>query len=451
MTSPTRLWFSPDVSVSRREYVTHGATLMLVKYLGDVAIVWLAASRLWTPADYVRSSLSLSSTFSLGGAPGPVLPLLALWTLPFAWIGVSMSMRRAIDAGRSGWLSVLFFVPYVNYAFMAAMSMLPSAPNAPDAPRRAPRSFASSALLAVLAGMSSGGALVAFGIYLANGYGVSIFLGAPFLIGTITAFVLNTLRPSTRAESNLTAIASLVAIGTLALVSAAEGAVCLAMALPLAGVFGALGGEVGRVIALGGRRAPLEAMMAFALFPAAATLEGYRAPTALREVRSAIEIDAPVDLVWRRVVDFPPLPEPSELLFRLGVAYPRYARLEGSGVGAVRYCVFSTGAFVEPITVWEPGRRLAFDVVEQPRALRELSPWADVVPPHLDGYFRSRRGEFRLVALPGNRTRLEGSTWYEMKIFPEGYWVIFADLVVGRIHDRVLTHIRSVAERDRAG
>jgi hypothetical protein len=32
----------------------------------------------------------------------------------------------------------------------------------------------------------------------------------------------------------------------------------------------------------------------------------------------------------------------------------------------VRYCVFSTGPFVEPITVWEPGRRLGFDVAQQP-------------------------------------------------------------------------------------
>jgi hypothetical protein len=30
-------------------------------------------------------------------------------------------------------------------------------------------------------------------------------------------------------------------------------------------------------------------------------------------------------------------------------------RIEGAGVGAMRYCVFSTGTFVEQVTVWEPG------------------------------------------------------------------------------------------------
>jgi hypothetical protein len=31
--------------------------------------------------------------------PGAIT-LLALWSLPFLWIGISMSMRRALDAGR---------------------------------------------------------------------------------------------------------------------------------------------------------------------------------------------------------------------------------------------------------------------------------------------------------------------------------------------------------------
>jgi hypothetical protein len=146
---------------------------------------------------------------------------------------------------------------------------------------------------------------------------------------------------------------------------------------------------------------------------------------------------------------FPPLPAPSELVFRLGIAYPTKAEIIGQGVGATRYCVFSTGTFVEPITHWEPGRRLSFDVVTQPRPLQEWSPYADVMPPHLDGYFRSRRGEFRLIALPNGRTRLEGSTWYEMRLYPEEYWVLFGDAFVHRIHERVLAHIKREAETSR--
>ena len=99
---------------------------------------------------------------------------------------------------------------------------------------------------------------------------------------------------------------------------------------------------------------------------------------------------------------------------------------------------------------WEPGRRLSFDVTAQPKPLHEWSPYADVAPPHLDGYFRSRRGEFRLVTLPGNRTRLEGSTWYEMRLQPAAYWVLFGDAIIGRIHARVLRHIGRTAEAEAA-
>jgi hypothetical protein len=140
------------------------------------------------------------------------------------------------------------------------------------------------------------------------------------------------------------------------------------------------------------------------------------------------------------------MPEPQDVVFRLGIAYPRYARIEGSGVGAVRHCVFSTGTFVEPITRWEPGRRLSFDVVQAPRPLRELTPFAGVGPPHLDGYMASRRGEFRLVPLGDGRTRLEGSTWYELRLAPEPYWQLFSDYLVHRIHTRVLQHIKREAE-----
>jgi len=83
--------------------------------------------------------------------------------------------------------------------------------------------------------------------------------------------------------------------------------------------------------------------------------------------------------------------------------------IDGEGVGALRRCEFSTGAFVEPIIVWDAPRRLSFDVTAQPDPMRELSPYRSARPPHLAGAFRARRGEFRLIALPDGRTRLEGT------------------------------------------
>jgi hypothetical protein len=160
-----------------------------------------------------------------------------------------------------------------------------------------------------------------------------------------------------------------------------------------------------------------------------------------------VEINAPPEAVWPLVLAFPPLAEPTEWYFRTGLAYPQYASISGEGVGATRFCVFSTGPFIEPVTAWEPARRLAFDVTSSPAPLREMSPYPDLHPPHLEGFLQSRRGEFRLVPLPGGRTRLEGSTWYELDMAPGPYWRFISDRVIQRIHTRVLTHIKTETER----
>jgi hypothetical protein len=165
-------------------------------------------------------------------------------------------------------------------------------------------------------------------------------------------------------------------------------------------------------------------------------------------VRTSVVVDAPPEVVWRHVVSFSPLPSRRSLLLRSGIAYPTRAWIDGTGVGAIRHCVFSTGAFVEPITRWDEPRLLAFDVTSQPPAMRELSPWGAIHPPHLDGFLRSRRGQFRLVALPGGRTLLEGTTWYSDRIWPAAYWRIWSDAIIHRIHRRVLDHVKRLSEQD---
>ena len=159
-----------------------------------------------------------------------------------------------------------------------------------------------------------------------------------------------------------------------------------------------------------------------------------------------VVIDGTPMEVWEKVIHFSELDPPSKWVQNTGIAYPIRARLEGEGVGAVRYCEFSTGPFVEPITHWEPGKRLAFDVRSQPVPMAEWSPYREIHPPHLDGYLRSKRGEFRFVALPDGRTRLEGSTWYEIDIAPIGYWSMMSDAIIHRIHLRVLEHVKHDVE-----
>lgn len=442
-----RLWFTFESRVGRREYVVSGIALALIKYLGDASMVWWATGQRWTPLDYLGPVHALISS-RMPTAPPSLLPVLAAWALPFLWVGVSMSMRRSLDAGLSAWLAMLFFVPGLSYLYIVAMCLLPSRERrlaGRELPKEADTRLP-GALLSIAAGIAIGLGMLVVGVYGFRSYGLSLFLGTPFVVGAVTAFLFNRRFPATSRETQEVAAITLVCVGGIALLTAAEGAVCLVMALPLGLGVGAMGAALGRRIAQRDGGSVLNAFLAVIVLPVTAAMESTHAPTALREVRSAVVIDAPAAVVWRNVVAFPPLPEPSDLVFRAGIAYPERAYIEGSGVGAIRYCVFSTGAFVEPITRWEEGRRLSFDVRSQPSPMREWSPYANVAPPHLDGYFISRRGEFRLVALADGRTRLEGSTWYEMRLYPEAYWVLFGDALIGRIHARVLQHIKATAE-----
>lgn len=114
--------------IKRSTYAIVGISLALVKYLGDTALIWFALHRLWLPTDYLHTVHSLLDS-DLPGAPGWLAFALMLWTIPFVWIGVSFTLRRALDAGWSPWLCLLFFVPFVTYLLMLLLCLWPSSKN----------------------------------------------------------------------------------------------------------------------------------------------------------------------------------------------------------------------------------------------------------------------------------------------------------------------------------
>ena len=157
---------------------------------------------------------------------------------------------------------------------------------------------------------------------------------------------------------------------------------------------------------------------------------------------------APLDKVWTQVVAFSEIPPPTEWIFRAGVAYPLRAEILGYGPGAERHCVFSTGAFVEPIQIWDEPHRLKFSVTQNPAPMQEWTPYSHINPPHLHGFLVSNGGQFLLTPLPDGGTKLEGTTWYHHGLWPVTYWRWWSDAIIHRIHMRVLTHIRDEAERN---
>lgn len=439
--------FTLEGRVSRRAYATTGVTLMALKYTLEALAIRYVTGATWTPLDYLSPLFSQRAEV-LGGASHALLFALALWTLPFVWIGAGMTLRRALDAGWSPWTALVFFVPGVNYLLMIALALVPSrAPRTLAQPsRRPPPQEQPYALLTVVGTALPAVGFVAFGTLIARNYGPALFLGVPFALGTLSSFLHN--RRGLRSTGSTLAVVALsltLATATL-LLFALEGLVCIAMVLPLALPCAFAGAVLGRTLA-GLRPQSEREISALGLaLPLLLVADRVLARPLEREVLTCVEIDAPPERVWPNVIGFAELPPPGHWLFTTGVAYPLRARIAGEGVGAVRRCEFSTGAFVEPITAWEPPTRLAFDVDEQPLPMEEWSFYARVRPPHLERSFRSLRGEFRLVELPGSRTRLEGRTWYALELEPVGYWSWLADAIVHRIHRRVLAHVKELSE-----
>ncbi|HUQ99312.1 MAG TPA: DUF805 domain-containing protein [Gemmatimonadaceae bacterium] len=445
-----RKLFSLQGRVSRSDYLTTGFALMAFKYVVDATVIYLATRVVWTPADYLFPLLGQRHA-KVDAFPTWLQFALLLWTLPFIWIGVTMTLRRAVDAGKSAAWCAAFFVPGLNYAVMLWFAALPSTSReipslpVPDASSQSDKYKA--AVFGALGAATFSLLAILVSVYGFTQYGGPLFIGAPFLQGLVCGWSFNSERVRTEGETTAAVWISLFIVGGVVFLFAMEGVICLIMALPIAGMLAMMGGYVGRSIAIRGARASGIAAMLF-IVPGGSLVDRVTSSDPpVYEVVTAVDVDAPAETVWEHVVAFDEIRAPLQWYFRAGISYPLRAEIAGSGVGAVRRCEFSTGAFVEPITVWNAPKTLAFDVISQPAPLTELSIYSKVYAPHIDGFFQSRRGEFRLTPLAGGRTRLEGHTWYSVSLYPQGYWRAISEPVLHAIHQRVLDQVKLEAEK----
>ena len=448
--------------VSRGKYAAVGLIAVAIKYNLDrlIAGSFLGYNQsfffnYWAPLGKAARLDHLSNS------EAKFLATLLLFSIPFLWVGVAMTVRRLRDAGQPVWLVVLFFIPVINVLFFLALCALP--PQEPTTYSEGapwpgpgvvagmiPRSALGSAVLSIFLTTLLGLVFVGLGTLVVGAYGWGLFVALPFCLGMFSVLLYSYHAPRDLWTCFNVALLPVGLLGAVLLLVAMEGVICILMAAPFALGLSTLGGMLGYTIQAHywrPRQTPAMLSIVLLMIPASFGIEhavALRPPVYM--VQTAIEVNAPPEKVWSQVVAFAEIPPPKELLFRAGIAYPIRAEISGRGVGAVRHCVFSTGPFVEPIEVWDEPRLLQFGVSANPAPLNELSPYGNIQPPHLHGYFVSEKGQFLLTALPGGRTRLEGTTWYHDTIWPAAYWRLWSDYIIHRIHLRVLNHIKTTVE-----
>jgi uncharacterized membrane protein YhaH (DUF805 family) len=457
-----------DGVVGRKTYALVGLAAFAIKSLIDRAIgAYVLGYPQGILLSYWRPLGAAARLGHLSTSGAKYLAVMLLAALPFIWLGVGMTVKRLRDAGEPVWLVILFFIPFVNLPFLLLLCLLPSKPPRPQRVQAAPwpqvppvdqmipQSQMGSALVSIGLTSAIGLAFALLGTSVIGAYGWSLFVALPFCLGLFAVLLHSYHGPRDYGTCMSVALLPVAVVGMALLLVAIEGFICVLMAAPLALVLAWIGGSLGYYIQgnyWGAKTGSAMLSVVLLVMPTAFGLEHAAAlETPVFVVRSAIDVQAPPEQVWKQVVAFAEIPPPTEMLFRAGIAYPIRAEIKGRGAGAVRRCVFSTGAFVEPIKVWDEPRLLRFGVTESPAPLNELTPYGHIEPRHLHGYFVSEEGQFLLTPLPGGGTRLEGTTRYRDAMWPAAYWHIWSDYIIHRIHMRVLTHIKSGAEALNAG
>ncbi len=418
--------------------------LFAAQHLAVVTIFGLT-SRPFFPAWWFWP-MPLRALIQLGSGAGWVMLAAMAAVLAVDATLAILALWRARDAGLGGGVAVFVIVPGLQILAILALSLKPgsaASEAAPSLPRR--RRPVLAAWAVIVGALLSVAAVAGNAVWLAI-YGWTLFLASPFLIGLCVAYIANFDADIGLRRTFVYVLVALMAGAACILLVAFEGIVCLFLASPLIVGTAWIGALLGRNLALAGVRGRQSAVFSVAILPIFYLGEVLLPPQVSFDDTQNIVVEAPPMAVWDAVVHMHRIVDPPAAPFRWGLAYPVGGDFLGKGVGAIRVGYFSTGVAFERVSAWLPGRLLGLNVLSDPPAMRELSPYAHVNAPHVDGYFRTTTTLFAISPLEDGRTRLSVTTHHELDLEPALYWAPLARWAVDANKQRVLSHLRRQAE-----
>jgi hypothetical protein len=242
-------------------------------------------------------------------------------------------------------------------------------------------------------------------------------------------------------------------LGVAVLVLALEAAICVAMGLPIFFFFSSIGGVL--VCWLTNQRAgrgDSKMLGLIVLTPLLfSPLEAqWNPPTVVREIRTAVIVDAPAAVMWNHFVAVPRI-QPEEERFAwfraAGLPHPVEATLVNPGPEGVRFASYDNGMkVIEAVQVWELHQRYRFGVVLDPESGQHTPLWSDVAGEHL----KVEWVEYQIEPLTDRQVRLHLTSRYALETPINPYAVAWVDFLLEDFQHYILdvvTHRAEVASR----
>jgi hypothetical protein len=276
----------------------------------------------------------------------------------------------------------------------------------------------------------------------------SFILGVPVALGFVTIWLGEYReKPSWQACLIRPWEAAFLCLGAC-LVLAWEGLICVVLWVPLVVVLSSFGGVLAglawRVFRTDRTRIFCLAVVALAPF-AAAPVENLRsAATEIRHVDTHIDIRATPHRVWDQIKSVPLITgreQRFDIIHLLGFPRPLEARLEGDGIGAVRYATFEGDVlFLETITEWTPDRSLAFSIHAD---TKNIPPTTFDEHVTIGGpYFDVLDGAYQIEELGDGVVRLHLSSRQRLSTGFNFYSHLWTEYLMARLQNYILEVIK---------
>lgn len=270
--------------------------------------------------------------------------------------------------------------------------------------------------------------------------GIALFFAVPISFGAILGY-------GTRVEVWLAITLAVVAISSVAGLLIAMHAAGIFCGCTLAIVFlaptfvGIILGISLRAALVGSRwdQRSFFPLVVFLLFPYVAQGLEMLLPREMEsaDVRTELVMQATPDEAWEAVMFYEEVEHDPPWLLYLALPKPIASEGDKRRVGEVVYCRYDRGHLAKRITRAEPGKVLAFDVVEQ-----QL---------HFERDVALKSGTIEIEPLDDGRTRVVLTTHYQRKLSPRLLWRPMEYTVIHTLHAHVLEGMRRKAEAEQGG